>query len=351
MYFHQSVKIGGFLFLYINDVDGNGQYDVKDFLKLMEKKEVEKKTGVKKVNICLMNPPYGTDGSQDLHYKFVEKCLDISDINIVVMPFGLINKSSSKATKYKDKFDKYLTSVEEVSSKLFIGTAMNNVGIYIFDNKKENNTINVQYLNGNLKNIKSLHNISRFYNDIEENIYNYFKSDSPQTNYPILGAKLVKTENDYKIINKRLIAFEDFFKKNKNGAILFVNDANGGMNGTYMSSRVGQIITSYNELKNFIKTFKPLYNVLCFSSEKAAENCKIALKNPVLRFLLYRIQDDQHMHIKKCYSHIPSINWSDDKVKTDEGLLEVCGCPKDKCKEYADYCKKIIDEVDKGNRP
>ena len=36
----------------------NGQYDVKDFLKLMEKKEVEKKTGIKKFDICLMNPPY-----------------------------------------------------------------------------------------------------------------------------------------------------------------------------------------------------------------------------------------------------------------------------------------------------
>lgn len=44
---------------------------------------------------------------------------------------------------------------------------------------------------------------------------------------------------------------------------------------------------------------------------------------------------------------IPDINWEDDRVKTDEGLLEVCGCPKDKCKEYANYCKKIIAEVDK----
>ena len=37
---------------------------------------------------------------------------------------------------------------------------------------------------------------------------------------------------------------------------------------------------------------------------------------------------------------IPDINWEDDRVKTDEGLLEVCGCPKDKAKEYAEYCKK-----------
>ena len=50
---------------------------------------------------------------------------------------------------------------------------------------------------------------------------------------------------------------------------------------------------------------------------------------------------------RKSYRYVPDIDWSDDRVKTDEGLLEVCGCPKDKCKEYADYCKKIIDKVDK----
>ena len=33
-------------------------------------------------------------------------------------------------------------------------------------------------------------------------------------------------------------------------------------------------------------------------------------------------------------------DWSDDRLKTDEGLLEVCGCHKDKRKEYADYYKK-----------
>ena len=34
-------------------------------------------------------------------------------------------------------------------------------------------------------------------------------------------------------------------------------------------------------------------------------------------------------------------------VTSNEVLLEVCGCSKDKCKEYADYCKKIIEQVDK----
>ena len=34
-------------------------------------------------------------------------------------------------------------------------------------------------------------------------------------------------------------------------------------------------------------------------------------------------------------------------VTSNEVLLEVCGCSKDKCKEYGDYYKNIIEQVDK----
>ena len=37
-------------------------------------------------------------------------------------------------------------------------------------------------------------------------------------------------------------------------------------------------------------------------------------------------------------------------VMTDEGLLEVCGCPKDRCKEYAEYCRKYMEEFDKQHQ-
>ena len=66
--------------------------------------------------------------------------------------------------------------------------------------------------------------------------------------------------------------------------------------------------------------------------------------------MLLKKQKDHNM-VLKYFTHIPNIDWSDDRVKTDEGLLEVCGCTKNKCKEYAEYCKHIINDVDKGNRP
>ena len=78
------------IILDIGDVDENGQYDVKDFLKLMEKKEVEKKTGIKKFDICLMNPPY------NLANKFLEKILQVSNKVVTIQPsnwlFGVIKK-------------------------------------------------------------------------------------------------------------------------------------------------------------------------------------------------------------------------------------------------------------------
>ena len=51
----------------------------------------------------------------------------------------------------------------------------------------------------------------------------------------------------------------------------------------------------------------------------------------------------------RVYKYIPNINWEDSRTKTDEGILQMCGCIK-LCKEYADYCKKIIEEVDKKKK-
>ena len=120
------------------------------------------------------------------------------------------------------------------------------------------------------------------------------------------------------------------------------------MNGTFFSGKVGQIFENYNDMIAYfisIDVGNP-HNVMLHNSVLAASNCKIAMNNPVLRFTCYRTQTYQRMIAKQVYKYIPAINWEDPRVITDEGLLEVCGCPKDKCKEYADYCRKIMEEVD-----
>jgi hypothetical protein len=305
-----------------------------------------------------MNPPYGSVGGDTLHLKFVDKCLDISKQQVTVMPFTFVTKIEHKPSKkYKEKFSPYLSEVEEVDSKEFIGTAMPNVGIYVFGDETDN--IDIKYVDSNKETINSLLNKSKF-NTYEQYIINIL-TQKPQLPIVNIGRvdkrkkELVGMTNDeiktflINKIKRNTLPIKKYIDTGR--AILLVNVANGGMNGTAISSKNGHIFTKYNEIEQFFIDAKVSsgYNAIVLNSKKDAENCKIAIKNPLLRFTIYRLQDDQNMY-SRIYKCITDIDWSDDRVKTDEGLLEVCGCPKDKCKEYADYCKRIIDEVDGKNK-
>ena len=312
----------------------------------------------KKFDVVLMNPPYGSVGGDTLHLKFVDKCLDIADYQVTVMPFTFVTKVDHKPSKkYKEKFSPYLSEVEEVDSKYFKDTAMPNVGIYVFGDKTQD--INVKYVNSTSETLTSLLDKSKF------SIYEQYIIDvltkNPQL--PILNIGRVdkrkkeligmtSDEIDVFLINKIKRNTLPIKKYLDNGrAILLVNVANGGMNGRALSSKNGQIFTKYNDVEQFFINAKVSsgYNAIVFDSKMAAENCKIAIQNPLLRFTIYRLQDDQSMY-SRIYKYVTNINWEDPRVKTDDGLLEVCGCPKDKCKEYADYCRKIIEEVDNKKR-
>lgn len=307
----------------------------------MDNKEILEKNGGKKIDICLMNPPYGSVGGDTLHLRFVEKCLDLANKQVAIFPFGFVTKVNQKsANNYKIKFDKYLIDIEEIDSNIF-NIKSGSIGIYEFDiNKKESDNINIKKLNGKLQIIKSLMDISEFDN-YEQKFIKYLENQGTQKIMCSRGAFMF---NDDKYESNKTKKVKELCTGNF--AVLITNDTNGGMNGTFMSSRVGQIFTSWDDLVYFLSHRKPIYNLIFFKSKKEAENCKIALQHPLLRFTCYRTQNNQHMNFERVYKYIPDIDWSDDRVKTDEGLLEVCGCPKDKCKEYADYCKKIIDKVD-----
>ena len=125
------------IILDIGDVDENGQYDVKDFLELMKnKEELEKKTGVKKFDICLMNPPY----DKNLHLKFLEKVINICNKVVSIQPTPWIQdpvaftKHSSTYNKYKESIINHIEEIEIIPTldavKLF-GAGFNaDVGIY-----------------------------------------------------------------------------------------------------------------------------------------------------------------------------------------------------------------------------
>lgn len=96
------------IILNIEDVDGNGYYDVNDFLN-MKNEEILKENGGKKFDIVLMNPPYGAkeDGNY-LDIKFTNKCIEICNKVISIQPAKL----TSNAGIYKTFFDKNI--VEDI---------------------------------------------------------------------------------------------------------------------------------------------------------------------------------------------------------------------------------------------
>lgn len=309
-----------------------------------------------KFDICLMNPPYATK-SNNMHLKFVDRINDISNKQVSIFPILFVKNHGIKSQDiYKEKFSKYLSEVEEVPSSLFTGTRMHNCGIYVFNKYKKENNISVKTLNSDIKNVKSLLDISEFTNYELEFIKYLESGDSIKVCYGFGGydrhwRDIQKTMsiNDFRNwLNNNIDKSLEEVKHNYiNNSYLITNLYNGSMNGKYMTSKTGQIFNSYNDLLNFFRNIKPCYKILILKSNKEAKNCKIALQNPLFRFILYKTQVDRHIHDKRTYKYIPAIDWEDERCLTDEGLLEMCGCPKDKCKEYAEYCKKIIDNVDR----
>ena len=307
-------------------------------------------------DICLMNPPYDdgiTKGvEKNLHAKFTLKCIEVSDKIICVMPIKVVKNETSKAelTTVKELYDKTILSVEEVNSDIFIGTHMPNVGIYFFSNdKKEGQKIKINYLNNTFVVDSLLERIS--INETEKQILSYLECDEYHMNWNYSSYEHNLNYDKQKEICtnmlNRMLKRKRFINRNiSNPVFLFTNAANGGMNGTYLTNKTGIISKDKDELiKNLIDRNGKVTTILVFNSIKEAENCKIALQNNVLRMACYKNQVDQTMK-SRVYKYIPNIDWSDDRVKTDEGLLEVCGCPREKCKEYAEYCKKVIEEVD-----
>ena len=318
----------------------------------MKNEEILKENNGKKFDIILSNPPYQQRHNDNpIHFQFVEKCFEIGYNQITIMPSRILETTSKNYDIWKEKLSKYLINAEELSSTIFESTAMAPVAIYVFNkNKKENTQIKISLLDKERLSkteysVKSLLETTR-HNEYEENILNVLDNKG---NITLINLKtaIPKSATKEKIIEDKLRLTNRIKDKYKGKYLLSVNIANGGLNGTYMSSQCGLIFNNFDDiLKNWIDRNVGAIKYVVFDNKLFAERVRDAMRRPLLRFALYRTQDDQNMN-NKCYRYVPDIDWSDDRVKTDEGLLEVCGCPKDKCKEYADYCKKIIDKVDK----
>ena len=105
---------------------------------MKNKEELEKKTGVKKFDICLMNPPY----SRKLHLKFLEKVIEVTDKVVTVQPVNWLTSPNDRKNKnstyykYENSISKHIADLElfsEEQQKKYFGIQSTQVGIYICD--------------------------------------------------------------------------------------------------------------------------------------------------------------------------------------------------------------------------
>ena len=302
------------------------------------------------------NPPFGSVGGDTLHLKCIDRVFDkFNKKMLIIMPWGFVTKDTKSFKKYQIKFAPKLQYVKEIAGNNFEGTSMPSAAIYEFTNEETEKTI-LEDLSGNKTEKSDLTNVSLF-TPYEEEIIKYLESQGSQLtistgNVDKRKKELIGMTNEesHKYLLNKLINNCSNLKENLviyNSGII-CSRANGGMNGNYFSSQSGQVYNTYNDFeKYFIDKFTSIgYVVILHKSNKAAENCKIALQNPLLRFILFKTQKDQNIYVSH-YKYVPSIDWEDERCLTDEGLLEICGCSKDKAKEYAEYVKNYVEERDK----
>ena len=310
-----------------------------------------------KFDYIVGNPPFGSVGGDTLHLKCTDMVYDkFNKKMIIIMPFGFVTKDTRSFKKYQEKFAPKLQYVKEISGSNFEGTCMFSTAIYEFTNKESETTV-IEDISGNKIEKTDLTNISKF-STYENNIIQYLLNAGSQFvcwsgNVDKRKKELIgmsESEAHSFLINKIIknceILKTELTEHYSSGIVC--NRANGSMNGQYITSKCGVIFDDYSDFENyFIKMFTSIgYTTILHKSHIASENCLKAIQNPLLRFCLHKTQVDQNMY-NKHYKYIPAIDWEDPRCLTDEGLLEMCGCPSDKAKEYAEYVKNYIDNVDK----
>lgn len=234
------------------------------------------------------------------------------------------NKIRNSTTKRFDKYKKEFTMLSEITNEgnPFEGFAAVNTGIFVFEN----------------------HNVDKV--NVCGIVYNNLFEISPFTEYENTFMNLLKNKN----------FAENFYipwpKSEKTKQyIRLTNIANGAKSGKWFSSIIENLgVFTKTDLDDWNNSHDSQYACVSSDNKNELENIEIAMKNPLLRFGLYKVQDDQNMKIR-CYEYIPDIDWSDSKTQTDEGILEMVGCSKENAKEFAKYVKDYMNKVDKEHQP
>lgn len=325
------------VFLNIDDINGNNEYDIYDF-KNMSNEDILKQNGSKKFDIILANPPWG----QSIHYEFTQKFLDLANQVISIMPNSIVKRDSKHFKKFKDAYNDKLYDVEEVDSKLFEGTNMQNCCIFCF--KDHIDGLHIKYLDGKEENLKCINekDYSGF-TPYEKEIVKYLYNEKPNI---VNGDKRVNGKSPKIAIDNFINQLLTIIPDNKIYLICGASYSPG--KAIYFTTKSGQIINNKNLLKKYLyERNGKIVHFMYFNSIQAAENCKAAMQRPLLRFPLFKTQTDQHLTTTRDYKYIPNIDWSN--IESDYDILKACKCPENKIDEYLNYVNNIINKIDKGS--
>lgn len=237
---------------YITDVDGNGKYDVKDFLNL-ENSEIIDMNNKKKFDICIQNPPY----DKNLHLRFLEKTIQVADTVISIQPIRWLqdlcikNKETNEYKKYKDSIIQYLNNIDIINTndaRKYFNIGINtDLGIYLCNN---NGGYNIEVLHSKLllKLLNKIKHLSKL--PLNENKYDGWRVRFLK----VVGGS--HTDNNKKDIVKsisNLLYFYNGYKDNK----LWYNYYQKNQN-TKLTQEIPLSIKfkNENECINFVNSFK-----------------------------------------------------------------------------------------------
>lgn len=316
--------------------------DTKDWYNIFE--FIDKNFGKNIMfDIIIGNPPYGkkAEKSFNIHYKIAEQLKEnFNEKMILIMPHRVLYTTDNKLDHFKKQFNNVSNIIEVDSKEYFEDTNMEDVGVFVFENDIPKELVFTNK-NNEVKTFKNLLNANKIFSDFETKFMERLYNKKP--NYNSYKPNPVDKTVEF---NKK---FCSHFNSRKDKYFVCSNLANGAMDGRFFPKKETSVIVT-DILRYLIKNDYARKVISSFNTKIEATNYVNALKRPLMRFGLLKMQTDQGM-TTRCYQYIPDIDWSDSKTLTDEGILEMVGCSKKEAKEFAKYAKDYVEKFDKEYQP
>ena len=275
-----------------------------------------------KFDICVSNPPYGTDGvgtNKKLHFDIMKSCLSISDkVNFIMPSKCLYDEALLKERDMLRENGCYRVEIQDKS--IFPTTQMPQTAIYFCD--KICGCYDVK-LGGDIYTSNSF-----FKNNIEEYIYNIFNTGDTMFKYTVrIDGKVEDGSKEYNNIYNKLSEYKYFIN---------ISYANHGMTGEWIAQKslkdIG--VKNLNDEIKFILDCNTSKFVMCLKSKNAAENLYNLLHTNLMRFCLWMCQDDRNMK-QKVYKLFPDVDY--ENICNESDLLRAVKCDESKIDEILDY--------------